>query len=126
MNLESKSVSKSQQRLMGMAWAYRDGALSLNDIPEGVRETVKNLADSMKKKDLSDFAHTKHTGLPEKVTFIADETIKLAIDKKAFNKENPVDLFSQLIKVLSRNDKPELQTKIEQLRNISKDIFKNI
>jgi len=62
------SVSKSQQRLMGMAWAYSQGKLKLNDISEDVRDTVKDLASNMKKKDLSDFAHTKHDGIPEKKT----------------------------------------------------------
>lgn len=72
------SVSKSQQRLMGMAWAYQKGDLSLKDVPDALKEKIKELADGMKKKDLSDFAHTKRKKLPEKVTQIAEEILKEA------------------------------------------------
>jgi hypothetical protein len=43
--------------------------------------------------------------------------------KESFNKENPVDLFSQLIHVLSRYDDPEVQEKIKLLRKISNEIY---
>lgn len=53
--------SKAQQRLMGMAYAYAKGELP------GASKEVKELAKSMSKKDLKEFAKTKHKGLPEKV-----------------------------------------------------------
>lgn len=59
--LEEKSVSKSQQRLMGAALAYKRGEVT--DVPD----SVKKVADSMSEKDLEDFAKTKHKGLPSKV-----------------------------------------------------------
>jgi len=62
MNLQEESKSKSQQRLMGMAYAYKKGELDTEPSAE-----VKKLADSMSEKDLEDFASTKHKGLPEKV-----------------------------------------------------------
>ena len=54
-----KSTSKSQQRLMGMALAYKRGEMP--DAPEA----IKKIADGMSLKDLEDFAKTKHKGLPE-------------------------------------------------------------
>lgn len=52
--------SKSQQRLMGMVRAAQKGEM---DNPS---EQVKKLAMTMKKKDVKDFASTKHDDLPEK------------------------------------------------------------
>lgn len=57
--LNEKSVSKSQQRLMGMALAYKRGEL------DSASDEVKKLAKSMSTKDLQDFAKTKHDNLPE-------------------------------------------------------------
>jgi hypothetical protein len=55
-----KATSKSQQRLMGMALAYKRGEMP--DAPEA----IKKIADGMSLKDLEDFAKTKHKGLPDK------------------------------------------------------------
>jgi hypothetical protein len=55
------SKSKSQQRLMGMVHAYQKGELK-DASPE-----IRKIAKSMKTKDATDFAETKHKGLPEKV-----------------------------------------------------------
>lgn len=54
------SVSKAQQRFMGMVRAAQKGEMK-NPSPE-----VQDAANSMKKKDAKDFASTKHKGLPEK------------------------------------------------------------
>ena len=61
------SASKSQQRLMGMAYAVKDGSLELSDIDPAYRDKVKSLSDGMTKKDLKKYASTKHDGLPETV-----------------------------------------------------------
>lgn len=58
--LSEKSVSKSQQRLMGMALAYKKGEL------DNASDEVKKLANSMSMKDLEDYAKTKHDNLPDK------------------------------------------------------------
>ena len=55
------STSRVQQRLMGMAYAYKKGELKSDE----VSAEVKELADSMTLKQLKDFASTKHEGLPE-------------------------------------------------------------
>ena len=57
------SVSKAQQRFMGLVHAYKKG-----DIPASqVSKAVKDAAKSMKKKSAKDFASTKHDDLPNKV-----------------------------------------------------------
>jgi hypothetical protein len=61
--LEEKSVSKKQQKFMGMVHAVQKGELS----PDKVGGDVADTAKSMKPKDAEDFASTKHKGLPEKV-----------------------------------------------------------
>ena len=61
--LKEKAVSKQQQKLMGLALAYKRGEVSDNE----VSDSVKNMAKSMSEKELEDFAGTKHKGLPDKV-----------------------------------------------------------
>lgn len=57
------AVSKAQQRLMGIAYAFKKG-----EIPEDeVSDEVKDLADSMSLKKLKSYASTKHDDLPDKV-----------------------------------------------------------
>jgi len=61
------STSKSQQRLMGQAYALRKGDIKLADIDPDYRDQIKDLADGMTIKQLEDFAKTKHANLPDKV-----------------------------------------------------------
>jgi hypothetical protein len=61
------SVSKSQQRLMGMAYAVKSGDMEISDIDPAYRDKVKSLSDGMTKKDLKKYASTKHDNLPETV-----------------------------------------------------------
>lgn len=61
------SVSKSQQRLMGMAYAVKSGDMEISDIDPAYRDKVKSLSDGMTKKDLKKYAATKHDDLPETV-----------------------------------------------------------
>jgi len=85
------SKSKSQQRFMGMVRAHQKGEL------EEPSAAVKKAAKSMKKKDVKDFAKTKHKGLPEKV----DEThlyVKESID--SFITEELVDKRDQFFEML--------------------------
>jgi hypothetical protein len=57
--IEEKSLSKAQQRFMGMVYAAKKGGTPAS--PE-----VAKAASGMSKKSAKDFAKTKHTGLPEK------------------------------------------------------------
>lgn len=62
------AVSKSQQRLMGMVHAFEKGELKLSDLPsQALANKIKDIAKSMKNKDTTDFASTKHKGIPEEV-----------------------------------------------------------
>lgn len=71
--MNEKSVSRSQQRLMGQVYGVRKwydshGKEGLNpkDIEGEYREKIVKMAkDWDKKKDLKDYASTKHKGLPE-------------------------------------------------------------
>jgi hypothetical protein len=56
--IDEKSVSVAQQKIMGMALAYKRG-----EMPDASDE-VKKIAKSMTTKELEDFAKTKHKGLP--------------------------------------------------------------
>lgn len=59
-NVEEKAVSKSQQKFMGMVRAVQKGDMKQAPSPE-----VAKAAKTMSKKDVKDFASTKHKGLPE-------------------------------------------------------------
>lgn len=62
-----EAKSKSQQRLMGMAYAYRKGELDTSSLSEGQLKKVKEVANSMSMKDLKEYAETKHKkNMPEK------------------------------------------------------------
>ena len=54
------AVSKAQQKFFGIVRAIQKGEMAPT-----TPETAKAAAD-MKKKDVKDFASTKHKGLPEK------------------------------------------------------------
>jgi len=61
--IQEKSVSKQQQKIMGLALSVKRG-----DTPKSkVTKSVKDMATKMSEKDLEDFASTKHKGLPKKV-----------------------------------------------------------
>ena len=69
------SVSKKQQRLMGMAYAWAKG--DMPDASDSVKKLAKSFIKGKKKgtvaykrniKKLKDFAATKHDKLPEKVS----------------------------------------------------------
>lgn len=61
------SKSKSQQRLMGLAYAYKTGEVKAKDLNPEYADEIKKLAKSMTEKQLKDFAKTKHKNLPERV-----------------------------------------------------------
>ena len=59
-NVEEKAVSKSQQKFFGMVRAVQKSGMKQAPSPE-----VAKAAKTMSKKDVKDFASTKHKGLPE-------------------------------------------------------------
>ena len=62
------SVSKSQQRLMGVAYAVKSGSMKLKDVDAEYRDKVESLVDGMTQKSLKKYASTKHEDLPETVS----------------------------------------------------------
>lgn len=75
------ALSQQQQKLMGLALAYKRGKVASAD----VSKSVKKLAGSMSEKELEKYAGTKHKGLPKKVrefkkTMTREEINKLVAD----------------------------------------------
>lgn len=62
------SVSKSQQALFGMAYSVKTGDKQLSDMPEGIRDEIQNIVDSMTEQQIKDFASTSTEDLPDSVT----------------------------------------------------------
>ena len=61
--ISEKAVSKQQQKIMGLALSVKRG-----DTPKSkVSKQVQKMAKEMTKKQLEDFASTKHKGLPKTV-----------------------------------------------------------
>ena len=69
------STSKSQQRLMGVAYAVKKGDMQISDVDVDYRDKVKDLVDGMTLKQLKGFAETKHEGLPEVVENISIDSV---------------------------------------------------
>lgn len=61
------SKSKSQQMLMAQAYKYKIGEIKSKDLDPKYAEEIKKIAKSMTKKQLKDFASTKHINLPYKI-----------------------------------------------------------
>ena len=106
--LNEKSVSQAQQKLMGMALKYKRGEM------DDASDEVKKLASSMSEKDLEDFAKTKHEGLPMKKesitsfkTFTIQEKKKLsAAQLKHMDVDDDNDIDAEDLKQI-RNKKKE-------------------
>ena len=53
------SKSKSQQRLMNLVLAYKEGKLNKDDFDESLWNKIKEIAKDMKKSDVKDFTKLK-------------------------------------------------------------------
>lgn len=69
------STSRTQQRLMGVAYAVKKGDMQISDVDVDYRDKVKDLVDGMTLKQLKDFAETKHEGLPEVAENISTDNV---------------------------------------------------
>lgn len=78
------SKSKQQQKLMGMAYAYKNDKLDISNIDKDLVNKIKSIADSMTTKELKDFAETKHTNLPE----VTNESKYILSFENFLNKNN--------------------------------------
>lgn len=107
--LQEKSVSQAQQKMMGMALAYKRGEMD-DASPE-----VKKMANSMSMKDLEDFAKTKHKGLPVK-----KESVELdeAVNAKAIQKAVDDGKSMDVIMTMFANKRT---TNTDEIRKVVKD-----
>jgi hypothetical protein len=101
--LEEKAESQAQQKLMGMALAYKRGEMDDSE----VSDQVKDLAKSMSEKDLEDFAKTKHKNLPKKV------------QKESVSFKNLLEKVSPSSKVLGEDAEEEIEMMMRQLHFIA-------
>jgi len=72
--------SKSQQRLMGMVYAYKSGELDLSTLSPSLRKKIVEISKNMTMEEAKEFAATVHKGLPEKIkegTLIMDKAQKV-------------------------------------------------
>ena len=88
------AVSKAQQKFFGIVRAIQKGEMAPT-----TPETAKAAAD-MKKKDVKDFASTKHTKLPEKK--VSKEETDFSQRDKIMKKAKP--LHKHLYKNLHKGD----------------------
>lgn len=100
--LEEKSVSRRQQKAMGVALAAKRGDIPKSKLKGTSKEMVK-----MSEKDLEDFASTKHKGLPEK-------------KKKETKEGDDVKKLEESILRLVQKHTPPTLTKSELIKLISK------
>ena len=101
------AVSKKQQRFFGIVRAIQKGEMAPT-----TPETAKAAA-TMKKKDVKDFASTKHKGLPEKKE--VEEGVGLAVARAIDKTKPPIG-------------RPSLRRKVSQslkMREVDKTSKKN-
>lgn len=48
------------------------------------------------------------------------------MNKQSFNKENALELFSQLVKVLSKKNTPEMKKIISEIKSLSSKAFEEL
>lgn len=107
------SVSKAQQRFMGMVHAAQKGDM------ENPSSEVQKAADSMSDKDAKDFASTKHKGLPDHVKeFIIREVRGIKTISKEYG-----DIVDQIQKHLElykqTKGTPAEKQHIQQLKQLN-------
>ena len=85
------AVSRAQQRFFGMVRAAQKGEMD-NPSPE-----VAQAASSMKKKDVKDFASTKHKKLPEKKMSEEFDYLFEDLDVTTLTEEDIIDLIEKKI-----------------------------
>ena len=102
--MPAKSVK--QQKLMGMVYALKKGALKLKDLPDALADKVKSIAKSMTTKEAKMFAGTKHKGLPTEVKETFDISFKDFITLDAVLTESEInDIYQVMERVCPKTGK---------------------
>jgi hypothetical protein len=97
--INEKSVSKQQQKIMGLALSVKRG-----DTPRSkVSKKVLDMVDGMTEKELEDFASTKHKGLPKKKESNenlkkVEESIISLLEKKSIKTISKKDFLDEVEK----------------------------
>jgi len=88
-NYNEKAVSQAQQKLFGLALAVKNGDVDPSEVSQQVRDMAKDIS----KKDLEDFAKTKHKGLPKRVESTASwaKSLETIARKRQLDKISPKD-----------------------------------
>ena len=127
--LKEKAVSKQQQKLMGLALAYKRGEVE----DSKVSDTVKDLAKSMSTKELEDFASTKHKGLPQKKEDNNISNRSAALKPQTYNDPNTgrkkvrmVPSKSNIVKTNDRVDEAKDPGEYDQEGDMAKTQLKTI
>jgi hypothetical protein len=61
------AVSVAQQQLFGSALSVKRGDIKISDVPDDVRDEIKNIVDSMTEEEIKKIASTPHKDLPNRV-----------------------------------------------------------
>jgi hypothetical protein len=86
------AASQQQQKLMGIVHALQKGDMK----PSKASGKAKEMAKSMKKGDVKDFASTKHKGLPKKVKKENMGVASMYVVRKPHADMNEADLVLEL------------------------------
>ena len=121
--ISERAVSKQQQKIMGLALSVKKG-----DTPKTkVSKKVQDMAKKMSKKDLEDFASTKHKGLPKKVETTEGKEKFIQKTKKEIEKSGTEGSFKKYcggevtmncIKKGLKSDDPKIVKKANFAKNI--------
>jgi hypothetical protein len=88
--MNEKSVSSAQQRLMGQAWALRTGEIDAEDINPIYRDAIEKIAfGDMTDKELKKFAQTKTKALPHHVRDNGPQPGPAGVEETASPKQIP-------------------------------------
>lgn len=119
--ITEKSVSKAQQKLMGMAYAVKKGEMDRDE----ASEEVLRLADTMSMSDLKDYAETDRGGLPGKKNESLDESTSTEL-MAAYENLSDVDLPYSVMNSLKRGEMPDPEDVDEIDNDIDREMLLSI
>jgi len=103
------SVSKAQQRFMGLVHAYKKGEVPASKVSQAVKDAAK----SMKKKSTKKMASTKHDDLPNKVKSESTKSYGKSLAKIAKDRQ---------LKLLSKKDRETLMKIAKMMKKANESV----